>query len=680
MNYTVFDMETDGLIDTVTRVHCVCATRVKDGNVSYVTLTSKQSITDFFESEEVLVGHNISRSDIPVIKKLIPGINIKARLIDTLGLSWYLYPERLIHGLEEWGNDFDIQKPPIEDWSNLSVEEYIYRCSEDVKINVKLFQLELEYLNILYNGDSEQINRIIGYLMFKLDCAAEQEEMKWKLDSKVCQENLAFLEVELQSKFDIVKSMMPPVKKYKMASRPAKLYKIDGSLSEAGKKWLAILANAGLPDHHVGAVEILYKQVEPNPGSHTQLKDWLFSLGWIPETFNYIQQPDIFNDEGQRITVPPRAIPQINTKDDGICESVKALYEAKPDLVHLEGYFVVRHRIGLLNGFLRDKDENDLLKAEISGFTNTLRFKHKTIVNLPQIPKPYWDKIRGCLISPDENHVLCGSDMSSLENNTKLHYMYFYDPEYVKEILTPGFDSHIDIAVLSKAISHDEGEFYKYHDNLKEKKEYIYRPPKAGINPTSNNIVGLANGYTFQELLGLPENQQKEILKTIKGIRLRSKKVNFGAVYGAGGPKLALTGGFSIQEGYTLHRIYWARNKAVKLVAQNCIVKTIGRQMWLYNPIAQFWYSLRHDKDRFSTLNQGTGVYCFDTWVRHVRKQEVKNCGQFHDEIISPILKSTEEAHKQKLLNAIQWTNDELKLNIPLSISVDFGDNYAQIH
>jgi hypothetical protein len=44
----------------------------------------------------------------------------------------------------------------------------------------------------------------------------------------------------------------------------------------------------------------------------------------------------------------------------------------------------------------------------------------------------------------------------------------------------------------------------------------------------------------------------------------------------------------------------------------NAFEETI-KTMWLYNPVSKFWYSAIY-KDIFSTLNQGTGVYCFDTW------------------------------------------------------------------
>lgn len=75
-----------------------------------------------------------------------------------------------------------------------------------------------------------------------------------------------------------------------------------------------------------------------------------------------------------------------------------------------------------------------------------------------------------------------------------------------------------------------------------------------------------------------------------------------------------------------------------------------------------------------------TGAYCFDTWVRKVRTKGIKICYQSHDEHVEPILKGTEEEHSEKLLAAIKETNEELQLNVVLGISIDFGQNYSQIH
>jgi hypothetical protein len=93
-----------------------------------------------------------------------------------------------------------------------------------------------------------------------------------------------------------------------------------------------------------------------------------------------------------------------------------------------------------------------------------------------------------------------------------------------------------------------------------------------------------------------------------------------------------------------------------------------------------FWYSLRSEKDRFSTLNQGTGVFCFDTWVAICRKNGIKAIGQFHDEIIAVVKLGDEDKTKDIINKAAEMLNDKVKLNVPLGAEVQFGNTYADIH
>jgi hypothetical protein len=660
MDYTIFDIETDEL--DAKKIHCLCATRYRKGVKTLLSLKTYQEFLLFFEEEEmhggILVGHNIKRFDIPVLNRLLNTL-IKVRLIDTLAISWYLFPFRPKHDLDGWGEYFGIEKPPIDDWKNLPIDTYIHRCSEDNKINDKLFNMQIAYLKAIYTNtdgttDSHSINRVMDYLTWKLDCAYEQEEVKWRVDLEKCHANLKYLEEEAFKRFQALKEAIPDNILYRVAKKPKVVYKKDGNPSEHGKKWLEILVDLGLQPDYDKPIKVVSGSEQGNPGSHTQLKRWLDSLGWEPATFKFTKDPTT-----HAIT---KKVPQISNSDGtGVCESVKILFEKNPVLENLDGLFVLRHRIGLLKGFIRDADEQGFLKAEIAGLTNTLRFQHTTIVNLPKVSRAYGELIRGCLIAPDNDHVLCGSDMSSLEDTTKQHFMYYFDPEYVTRMRVPGFDPHLAMAVFAGMILESDSDFYKWYEKIIEE-----------------NIVKIRD-HKIDEVYVFSTDEVIRY-KKIKKIRGDAKIVNFSAVYGVGAPKMALTTGWSISKCKALLAAYWKLNKAVKMVANACTVKTINGQMWLFNPISKFWYALRFEKDRFSTLNQGTGVYCFDMQVRNARKRGIKLCGQFHDEVIFPLLKGTEEKYRILLQEAIVETNAELKLNVPLGISIQFGSNYADIH
>lgn len=178
----------------------------------------------------------------------------------------------------------------------------------------------------------------------------------------------------------------------------------------------------------------------------------------------------------------------------------------------------------------------------------------------------------------------------------------------------------------------------------------------------------------------LPPDKQKELYQKIHTTRHLSKTVVYSATYGVGAETLSISMGVSKRKAQKLIDSYWERNWSVKKVAEKCIVKEVDGQKWLFNPISKFWYSLRADKDRFSTLNQGAGVYCFDTWIKHIASKGKWPISQFHDEIILCVKKGYRDKCKKLLKWAIKKANQELKLNRELDVDVQFGDNYSQIH
>lgn len=279
----IFDIETDGLLENVTKIHCLSYLNLSTNKI--ISLTSYAEIIELFNSPSLktIIGHNIILYDIPVLEKILK-IKIKQRAIDTLGLSWYLYPDRNRHGLEYWGDDLGVKKPTISDWSNLDIQEYKHRCESDVRINTLLFTKEMGYLNKLYEKD---VDRIINYISFKLDCAREQEEVKCKINKGLVKKSLKELEDLREQKTEIIKRVMPKKVIFKTVSKPQKMYLKNGSLSSLGEKWMSLLQSQNLPQDYDNSVSYVISEEVGNPNSKDQLKDWLFSIGWKPITFEY---------------------------------------------------------------------------------------------------------------------------------------------------------------------------------------------------------------------------------------------------------------------------------------------------------------------------------------------------------------------------------------------------------
>ena len=612
----IFDIECDHLLEEVTKIHCVSYydTETEES----VSVSDYEQIRELFKEETIWVGHNIARFDFPVLKKIL-GIEAPKWAIDTLGLSWYLFPEEKKHGLEEWGDKLGIKKPVIEDWGEGNIENIIIRCEEDVKINTALWNKFKKTLDILYS--KERFEEFLQYIWFKLDCVREQEEIGIKLDLEKCTELLESWEREKEEKVRELEEVMPQIPIYRVKTVPKAITKKDGTFSKQGELWYELMKEEGGEEEEIKEIKILRGYKPPNANSHDQIKEWLYSLGWKPGHIKHVR------DKKKNTT---KQIPQIASKEGGgdICNSIKELFEKEPKLALLEGLSVISHRIALIKGFIKDQKEGRIFPS-MAGLTNTLRLKHKTVVNLPAVEKLYGKEVRGMLLADEEN-VLCGADLTNIEDRTKRHYIYKYDPQYVEDMNVPGYDAHLEIAVLA--------------------------------------------GFLTQE----QADAHKEGRESYKAIRNKAKITNFSATYKIGADALSRNANIPLKEARKLLAIYWERNKAILSVEKECLITEAGGKRWLLNPISGFWYSLRADKDKFSTLNQGTAVYCFDVWLKYIREQGIKIALQYHDEIL---FNTKDKVETEIIINkAIELTNEQLQLNVPVGCSVQFGENYANVH
>ena len=99
----VFDLETDGLLNDATKIHCIA---IYDSETKKTTSYNDECpgkgmsepvvrAVQYLEQADSIVGHNIIGFDIPVIRRLYPFFNFTGTVIDTLILS-RLYHNRII--------------------------------------------------------------------------------------------------------------------------------------------------------------------------------------------------------------------------------------------------------------------------------------------------------------------------------------------------------------------------------------------------------------------------------------------------------------------------------------------------------------------------------------------------------------------------------------------------------
>lgn len=463
------DIECTGLLEQMMKqenphIHCMGFRNVVTNGVllytnrydelesppAYVQCISK--LNSFLDGGHTLVMHNGIGFDVPALKMLGYHSIDNCHIIDTLGLSWYLEPKRISHGLAGYGEDFGVPKPKVEDWEDQPQEVYNNRVMEDVKIQYFLWMQQEKELKAIYGKDN--IDGIIKYLNMKMKHLAIQQGNKWKLDVPAAEKLYGELTGKLDAQVEELAIVMPKVPVNVLKTHPAKAYKTNGKLSNHGKNWYSLLLREHMPiDTTELVVTTGYK--EPNPNSPSQIKDWLNSFGWIPETFKY---------ERDKETGKERKIAQVNVANSGgeVDPGILKLHEKYPEqgFNHIQGLGILKHRVGMVRGFL-ENNVDGFLSAGAQGLTNTLRWKHRTLVNIPSVRVPYGKEIRSLLISGN-NKLLLGSDLASLENRCKNHFQWKYDPEYVKMQLADDYDPHLQLAVTANLITQEEMEFYKW--------------------------------------------------------------------------------------------------------------------------------------------------------------------------------------------------------------------------
>ena len=185
MGTIVFDLETNGLLNDATRIHCLSLHWCQDNRTesfndepygdgtydikeeapmggNYAIHTGLQ----WLETADVLVGHNIIGFDLPIIRKLYPWFNPPSNILDTLILSrlyhpnlididkartWKHMPLQLYgrHSLEAYGyrlGEYKGNFAKTTDWKNWSQEMQDY-CEQDVIVTTKLCEHFRPYLS-----------------------------------------------------------------------------------------------------------------------------------------------------------------------------------------------------------------------------------------------------------------------------------------------------------------------------------------------------------------------------------------------------------------------------------------------------------------------------------------------------------------------------------------------------
>lgn len=634
----IVDIESDGLLDEATKIHCLGLGYEVDGVWQVSTTTDYSDIQKLFETDCIIVGHNIYEYDLPLVQKIIPQTKVEAFFIDTLFLSWMLQDGRSKHSVQSYAQDYGLSKVEVQshEWDGSNMELMIARVTEDVKLQVKIFLDLWRLIEELYQDDTDLITSYIKYSNFISDVYKEQYKNPFTLDVDKAEEYKKYLEEEIEKRVEVLKQYMPktPVKAVK--NKPKIKYKKDGTLTSHWEKWESFLTFCSLPLDTDHSVEYIRDYKEPNPQSVSQIKDFLFGLGWKPCTFV----------DSTSVTGEVKQVPQLKDKDKNLVKSIITLIASHPYLKELEDLSIIQHRLGYVKAFL-DTQDGGKVKATRSKLTASLRVSHKKpIVNLPGVSAPYGEYVRS-LLTCDEGFILCGSDIASLENYVAANYTYKYNPEILDQLNDPEFDSHITMAQFAGLMTEQEVRFY--------------RENKHSDDPEIKKEVG-----------------------RLHTIRYNAKTVNYSALFGIGATKLSKDLGIRVSEAKKLIEGFWKMNHHIARFRDEDLplVTTSDGRQWVQAPLTGFYLPCRAEHKKFNIVIQSTGSYIHNMWMAFIRQAGYKLTLSMHDEFVAIIPDTEEERKKIKKITheAMEKVNKLFNFAAPISVTVQFGKTYADIH
>lgn len=655
-----FDVETNGLLDTMDRIHClVIIDRKTNETMVYNDQNNgKPSIEEglrFLMNCEDIGGHNVEDFDIPAIQLVYPWFKPKGNVWDSLVTSRLIWTDlkdrdfRLIkkpkgkdfpmyligrHSLEAWGarlgcpkDDYSkrMKEQGLDPWAewNQMMEDY---CIQDVVTNNALFDLidkknySVESI-VLEHKVWNIIRRQMAY-GFKFDLEAAASLYATLVDRK------QQLITELQKVFKpfYVKNGATAPKKSmkKWECHPLGAHKRKNPKTKEMERGFY---------HHIsevykemdgnGEIKVYgnyskFKLVEFNPGSRDHISNRLKSLyGW---------KPKVFTDNGK---------PQV---DETILKGLKF-----PNVKLLIEYLLVSKRIGQIaegkEAWLRHEKNGRIYGRVNTNGAVTGRMTHNR-PNVAQTPASYSAYGKECraLFIVELLKKLVGMDADALELRCLAGYMAKWDDgEYIEVVLNGKKEDGTDIhtrnmhAIGIKSRDDAKTWFYAFIYGAGDYKLGTIIAESLGKNRLGKRALialGLESRNRFQK--NLPA-----LGKLVKAVKRAAKKK--GWLKGLDGRRLMVR-----SEHSALNTLLQA---AGAILMKKCLVLADEAAQLKWTPGKEY------------------------EWVANI-----------HDEVQAEVDEDIAHEFGQLCTDALQRAGESFKFRCPITGSFDVGNNWSETH
>ncbi len=443
MSRYIADLETDGLLEQVTKVHCCVAKDIETGEVHKFGPGDTGQMLDLLGKAELLIFHNGCKFDLPVLKKLY-GFEFKGLLRDTLIMSRLIWPNLMEldakarikdfpkqltgrHSLEAWGYRLGCLKGDFgkdTDWKEYSQAMMDY-CVQDVCGTTAALWEKIQSKN--YSLEAIENEHDFAFVMCQMENAGFtfDEKKAHQLHARLGQRRLE-LEKELQEicqgwweDMKVPEYWVVPDEREGPFAPGAVVIRCGATKAEAVK----FLKAKGWKGKDINAKLVpgpLKKKHTPfNPGSRDHIARYFMEMyGWKPRIFTDGGKPQIDESSLEQMTFP----------------EAKLLLE----------YFMLEKRLGALaegdNAWLKLVKPDGRIHGQVNPMgTVTSRCSHNkpNMGQVVAVDKPYGKECRG-LFTARPGQVLVGADASGIQLRALAHYLHRWDGGKYVELVTKG--------------------------------------------------------------------------------------------------------------------------------------------------------------------------------------------------------------------------------------------------
>lgn len=558
----VFDIESDGLLDSVTKAWVLCTYDLDNQEEKqFVNLEADDSWKKYLDTGNVLAGHNIISYDLNVLKKLynwVPKPHVAIH--DTLIFSQMMGFRRFGfkgHSLEQWGQALGDHKIEFNNWTELT-EEMILYCIQDVRLNVKVykyllneftrlaakepmlklsirnehssarFMAEAELRGWLFN--QEKAIPLLAKMEEEINSTKNRIEptmglkttIKDRINTKTFLERIPFAEDIHKEIARVTGNDMDDLSKQSVVGETKyPKWNQNGHYAAHIANWFGVPAESGLYTDCIVEGPFCRVLFEPlSLASPDDAKIWLHRIGWVPDDWNYKR-----NEETKKMEIVSEKISESSLLELG---EFGELYNT---------FLTTNSRANILRGWISSCDANSRIHGGAMNFgTPTGRMTHKLVANVPGVEAPWGAEVRD-LFMADPGTVIIGCDSSGNQMRAFCHHLG--NAEFTHQVLDG--DIHQANADVLTKVMQDLG--YDIVVTRKQAKTFIYAflfgvgAEKAALYITGKRDAALGAkikaGFATN-VVGLAELNAK-----LEGVFSSTKKTTgFGYIYGLDGSRI----------------------------------------------------------------------------------------------------------------------------------------------